>query len=306
MTDTVKLEGANAFLIRLRSLVQPCISNCKRSFNGERLENMTSIPNAGSHPDATYANTNCRNNMRDIDDSAEPIQKRPRARTFHEVISNRDTDNDDNNSTARQSLPQPTQLSQSQPEFQLQLQPQLECQCQTLPPPPPRTFENLEIATTYIETWAIASGYRIVPPRRKQPDSKDHSIHLICDGIRKFYKDPENGAPIPLENKGVRKGTKSKQPAVKSRKIACPFRLSLLLKMGVWHVDVSNPSHNHGRLPLQAITTGPERKRGRPIGSRTCRGGREKFVQLEGGGAMISFRFDNDTEATKYLKQQGP
>ncbi|OJD28015.1 hypothetical protein ACJ73_00594 [Blastomyces percursus] len=266
---------------------------------------MTSIHNAGSHPDATYANANYRNNTRDINDSAEPIQKRPRARTFHEVISNRDPDNDDNNSATLQSLPQPTHLSKSQPE--LQPQPQLECQCHTLPPPPPRTFENSEIAITYIETWAIASGYRIVPLRRKQPDPKDHSIHLICDGVRKFYKDPENGCPpIPPDNKGVRKATKLKQPAFKSRKIACPFRLSLLLKMGVWHVDVSDPSHNHGRLPLQTITAGPGRKRGRPIGSRTCRGGREKFVQLEGGGAMISFRFDSDPEATKHVRQQRP
>ncbi|KLJ05645.1 hypothetical protein EMPG_09355 [Blastomyces silverae] len=293
MTDTAKLEGVNAFLTSPASS-SPCNNYPTANFqyNGDRLEIMTSIHNAGSHPDTTYANTTCQNNTRDIDDSAEPSQKRPRSH------------NDDNNSTACQSLPQPTHLPQSQPELQPQLQ--LECQCHTLPPPPARTFENLETATTYIETWAIASGYRIVPPRRKQPDSKDHSIHLICDGVRKFYKDPPHGAPLPPENKGIRKGTKSKQPNAKSRKIACPFRLSLLLKAGVWHVDVSNPSHNHGRLPLQAITAGPVRKRGRPIGSRTSRGGREKFVQLEGGGAMISFRFDNDAEATKYVRQQRP
>ncbi|PGG98727.1 hypothetical protein GX51_06657 [Blastomyces parvus] len=249
---------------------------------------MTSIHNAGSHPGATYASTNCQNNMRDIDDSVEPNHKHPRAH------------NADSNSTARQSLPQTTH----QPE--LQPQPQLECQCHSLPPPPARTFEKLETATTYIETWAIASGYRIIPPRRKQTDSEDHSIHLICDGVRKSYKDSENATSTPPDDKSIRKGVKSKHPSAKYRKIACPFRLSLLLKAGVWHVDVSNPSHNHGRLPLPSTNAWPGRKRGRPVGSRTYRGGREKFVQLEGGGAMISFRFDSGPEATKYVGQQRP
>ncbi|KKZ68543.1 hypothetical protein EMCG_05829 [[Emmonsia] crescens] len=131
--------------------------------------------------------------------------------------------------------------------------------------PPPRTFENLEIATIWVETWALASGYRIVPPRGKQPDSGKRSIRMMCEGMKKSDNDLKNDASLRLDdnnnnNNSIRKDKKLQHPNVKSRKIACPSRLTLLLKMGIWHVDISNPSHNHGRLPEPASSGWPGRK----------------------------------------------
>lgn len=125
--------------------------------------------------------------------------------------------------------------------------------------------------------------------------------------MKKSDNDLKNDASIPLDNNNsIRKDKKLQHLNAKSRKIAYPFRLTLLLKMGIWHVDVSNSSHNHGRLPEPASSGWPGRKRGRPLCSGTTRGGREKFVQLEGGGAIISFRFNSDREAKKHGKPQMP